>query len=365
MNEMMDENSDESLRERHLDWTAKQGRILTANGRANEYFCQERGFPFEEDELPHYYLMRGDCDTSFPHLISQPPICGAWSRAYFVGGWEYSSDQEETVYNVQTNTLFIDLRVPTTRKRLLPSTATSLSDYTVEHLKYYARQHVFCGFSVVSTEKQIERLVCVRHHCLDWNFVGTPRSRPNKWWIEMNDDSNKWKEWAFATDDHGQHYYCEQWERLPGGESSEPVLALRKQRLDDNNDDEDGMLLVVGTHFNYIKGHAVLASGCCHKYPNATSLVTLVDAALEAGDLATALEWLGRIEAGHGHVDNWIVDCAIQPWKENTRLFQKEELVVTGGNDFDETCHVLWKGERWNVFETTFQNVQQLKDLFQ
>jgi hypothetical protein len=159
--EMADENSNESLRECHLDWTAKQGRILTATGRANEFFCRERGFPFEDDELPHYYMMQGD--TSFTHLISQPLICGAWSRAYFVGGWEHSSDQEETVYNVQTNSLFIDLRIPTTtlnRLRLPSSTATSLADFTVEQLKVYARQHVFCDFSVVSTER--ERPVCVR-----------------------------------------------------------------------------------------------------------------------------------------------------------------------------------------------------------
>jgi hypothetical protein len=104
-----------------------------------------------------------------------------------------------------------------------------------------------------------------------------------------------------------------------------------------------------------------VASGS-NKYPNATSLVTLVDDALEAGDLATALEWLGRIKAGHGRTDNWI-NCAIQPWKEETRLFHKDELVVNG--DDLKTCHVMWKGEWWNVFETTFQNVRQLKDLFQ
>ena len=63
-NESMEEGgsgvcSDEQLlRDCHLDWTAKQGRILTANGRANEYYCQERGFPYQEEELPHYYLMQ-------------------------------------------------------------------------------------------------------------------------------------------------------------------------------------------------------------------------------------------------------------------------------------------------------------------
>lgn len=353
MNESTDEGSDESLRERHLDWTAKQGRILTADGRANEYYCQERGFPYKEEELPHHYLILGD--TSFQDLRPCSFICGAWSRAYFVGGWEYSSAQEETVYNVQTNSLFVDLRIPVTRKRLLPSTATSLADYTAEQLRIYARQHVFAGFSVVSTEQ--ERLVCVRHHCLDWNFVGIPRPRPNKWWIEkMNSYAEKWKEWAYATDNHGQNYYCEQWERLQGGES-EPVLALRREH--DSN--QDGIILVVGNHFNYIQGR-VVGNGS-HKYPNATSLVTLVDAALDAGDFATSLDWLGRIEAGHGCTHGWFIDCAIQPWKEGTRLFEKDGLVVEG--DDLRTCHVLWKGVRWNVFESTLGDVKQLKDLLQ
>jgi hypothetical protein len=337
------EDEDETLHQRHLDWTAKQGRILTANGRATELYSAERGFAFDERDLPHYHLLQND--TSFSFFIPQKEssiICGAWSRSYFVGGWEHSCWHEETVYNVQTNSLFVDLRIPTSRSHVLPLTATSLQEYSNQELSYYARQHVFAGLSVVSTEE--ERPVCVRHHVLDWNFVGTPRPRPNKWWIEsmLNSSSenksgmveSKWKEWAYATDEYGQHYYCEQWERLKGG--SGISLALRKERLD--NDDEDGIIVVVGNHFNYIQGRA-LATTTKPQYENQASLVTLVDAALDANDRDTALEWLGRIRGGHGRITcngEWVIDCAIQPWKEGTVLFDRNEVVLVEGSDMSD-----------------------------
>jgi len=352
--------ADDSTEQSHLDWTSKQGRILTAYGRANEFYCEEKGFAFVEEDLPHYRLMHGDTTFDDNVTLSTPPspISGAWSRTYFVGGWEHSCSKEETVYNVQTNSLFIDLRIPTSRKLLLPSTATCLNDYTNDQLRLFARQHVFGGLSVVTTEK--ERPVCVRHHCLDWNFVGTARPRPNKWWIEaMPNSSDVWKEWAYATDDYGQHYYCEQWERLVGGDS-DVSLALRKERQQES--DEDGILVVVGNHFNYIRGRALATIK--PEYEDAVSLVALVDAALEVGDRDTAKEWLGRIDAGHGRItDKWTIDCAIQPWKEGTMLLGESEVVVEGSDMSD--CRVIWNGERWNVFDSTIQNVEQVKGLFE
>ena len=86
-----------------LDWTAKQGRILTAEGKATEYYCAERGFPFTSRELPHYHLERGDSHQVFRHWAEEAaaaasshadqqeeqnsPIVGAWSRPLFTGKW--------------------------------------------------------------------------------------------------------------------------------------------------------------------------------------------------------------------------------------------------------------------------------------
>ena len=238
-----------SLVQRHLDWSHKQGRILTANGRANEYYAKE---DFTEKELPHYFLRSGETHTVFRQFTQEQkdsPICGAWSRPLFCGTWEHSTLAEETVYNVQTRSLFVDLRIPTTRSWVLPSGATSLSSLSNEELRYYARQHVFAGFSRVTTEPDDDRPVCVRHHCIDWNYVGVPRSRPNKWWIETPNEGTApppmWKEWAYAVDENKQHYYMERWQRLENGGGNPGCLRIALRKCPSEGD-PDGVLVVVG-----------------------------------------------------------------------------------------------------------------------
>ena len=280
-----------------LDWTKKQGRILTGGGRAEEYYTAERGFPFGAIELPHHYLLdevfcngkNADEDaetwqqqqqqqyyTDYLSTVERRGqatshqqssiLTGAWKRTLFYGGWEHSTDHDEHTFNLQTNTLFVDLRIPCARRRALLLTSSSsgvvssLDDLTPEQLRIYARQHVFAGYTrhcssnsnhsddnndsnnhpqdddpnksrINKSSRYLFRDgCCTRHHCIDWNFVGVGRTRPNKWWIETaKNDKDVWKEWAYATDEHGQHYYCEQWERWEGGGSS-PVVALRKKK---------------------------------------------------------------------------------------------------------------------------------------
>jgi hypothetical protein len=78
---------------------------------------------------------------------------------------------------------------------------------------------------------------------MDWNFIAIPRSRPNKWWVEIpinpekdhgvcnNEVQQQWKEWAYATDQYSQHYYCEHWQRWDSIVTTcePPVLCLRKE----------------------------------------------------------------------------------------------------------------------------------------
>ena len=122
----------DETKQRHLGWTAKQGYILTGGGRAEEYYTKERGFPFSEEELPHYHLLKGDTRDKFREFKdSKPPcklVCGAWNRPLFVGGWKHSSDQEERTYNIQTHNLFIDLRVPKTREVVLKDAMDRVRD---------------------------------------------------------------------------------------------------------------------------------------------------------------------------------------------------------------------------------------------
>ena len=48
-----------------LDWSAKQGRILTAEGKALQYYSQENGYPYRDVELPHHYVERGISHSIF------------------------------------------------------------------------------------------------------------------------------------------------------------------------------------------------------------------------------------------------------------------------------------------------------------
>lgn len=379
---MSEPNDEEGVQALHLGWTKKQGYILSGGGKAEEYYTAERGFPFVKTDLPHYHLLKGDTHAAFDEWTSSKPPCavvaGAWNRPLFAGGWKHSSDTEERVYNVQTHNLFVDLRVPKARELYLSPRvkhATSLNDLGPLELRLYARQHVFSGFTVVDEEGG--RPVATRHHCIDWNFVGTSRPRPNKWWIEVNDDGSAWKEYAYARDDYGQHYYVERWERLGGGAVAVPRLALRiapsrKRKAGGGaatppnamqgpgHDGRDGIFVLVGDHFNYILGRRF--SGEEKDYSGvATSLVDLVDAAVAGGDLTTARSYLS-IEAGHGQVSKgWQLDCAIPSWNEGRDIrSSNDEKFNVEGSDF-ESCTIRWRGETWDLYDSSFACIEDLK----
>jgi hypothetical protein len=300
---------------RHLEWSAKQSRILTDSGNALRYYSQENGFPFVPSELPHHHMESGDSDVVFKQWAkmlkeqkSSSPIIGAWDRPLFAGRWEHTTSEDEIVYNIQTGTLFVDLRIPRTKpvkkwEKLLEHVSRDphqqhvydLHRYLQEEafhsmsghdLRMFARQHVFGGFSLLSTTKsEIKKednptencrslLCCTRHHCIDWNYIpGKPRPRPNKWYIDIllsNTDEefaansnpffcekslsscNLWKEFSYSTDENGQCYYYETWKRRTGdGRGVGLRLAMRKRRNHELNyvgggDNEDGIVVVVG-----------------------------------------------------------------------------------------------------------------------
>lgn len=285
----------------HLDWSAKQGRILTDSGNALRYYSRENGFPFVPSELPHYYLERGDSDIVFKQWARMmkdrqytSPIIGAWDRPIFAGRWEHTTNEDEIVYNIQTATLFVDLRIPRSKpvknwdklfKHLQQQYVHDLHSSRQEEafqlmsghdLRMFARQHVFGGFSLLSimesernkdyptTEHNRSLLCCIRHHCIDWNYIpGKPRPRPNKWYIDLllpkDDDKesaskscNVWKELSYSTDENGQCHYYEIWKRRIGDGRGEGMrLAMRRKRnreLDvvGSDDNIDGIFVVAG-----------------------------------------------------------------------------------------------------------------------
>lgn len=390
-----------STKQRHLEWSEKQRRILTANDRAEVYYVASRGFPFTETELPHHYLLQGNAEAVFSEwkkksdneqektttTTTDDVIVGAWRRPLFYGGWEHTTDQDETVYNLQSNTLFIDLRIPTTKANFFSGGSSNdiqcLEDMNKEQLALYARQHVFAGYSRIVTRQEEGNEngkyydhCCTRHYLIDWNFVGVGRTRPNKWWIEKMPSSggataktNVWKEWGYATDDAGQHSYCERWERwedekYAGSSGKVPVVALIR-RVAGEIIHRDGLVIIVGDHFNYcFAGSELLVVDVesSSKYDANPTLVSRVDAALGHDDLITARSLLHRITGGHGRISSgWKIDHAIEFWREGTALLEKGDVRVDGEDLAN--CKITWGKEKWEVFESNLETVQELTDL--
>ena len=398
----MNAESESSIKKQHLDWTAKQGRIVTCNGKANSFYTAEEGYPFLPTELPHYHLLNHDNSNNATHEIFDQwrkqdrskamrlstSICGAWKRTLFVGGTEHSTDRDEIVWNLQSSTLFVDLRIPASKSIVLSRLfdddvdksreISSLQQLTNEELALFARQHVFAGYTKCKERRDTEStavdrdrpypLLCTRHHCIDWNFIGIPRPRPNKWYVEPSCSSpyfKHFKEWSYATDYYRQSYYFETWERALTSNATN-VVALRKASCDEH--EQDGVIVAIGDHFNYIHGRRCeLSRGPPDAYSSATNLVELVDMALKNNDRETAIDCLS-IDAGHGRISTdsktgkvkWTIDCAIQPWKQGICLFE-DDITVTGGPSLDlDNCYILWTNEKWKVFECPFQNVNEL-----
>jgi len=404
-----------------MGWSAKQGRILTAKGKAPDYYTADRGFDFDETELPHYHLMiqREDSSKSNKNTVDKEkdtraifrawrqrqgtqwdaaPLVGAWKRTLFYGGWEHSTAHDEQVFNLQTPSLFIDLRLPTTRlTRTDRPHVADIADLEAADLRRLARQHVFGGYTVIdkpttntTSTKQPYDLVCTRHHIIDWNFVGRPRNRPNKWHVQLHPDGQgMWKEWAFATDYHGQHYYCEQWENLLPSSSNNscniPMVALRKADATSSSSSSgtstsDGLLIVVGPHFNYLlDNRSPRVADLELQDTAAASLVETVDQCLDEDNVKAAQAWLS-LRGGHGRITTaagWKVDAATEFWTEGQPLFkQREEIqvVVEASSSLDDTnksnqswkdqAHVRWKGDRWEIFECNLPSAQELQELF-
>ena len=130
----------------------KTGNILTGGGRL-EALYKAPDFPWTEEQLPHYHKLRGDTHEVFAQWKKEGKtsnlVAGAWSRPLFVGGWQHTGDHTETVFNVQTPSLFIDLRIP-----YLPgidlASKSSLDKLSDDELKLLARRHCFSGYSLLN-----------------------------------------------------------------------------------------------------------------------------------------------------------------------------------------------------------------------
>ncbi len=191
----------------------------------------------------------------------------------FAGGWTESTGNDTSAYNLQTPSMFIDMRFPTERPDTLLKIHRSLQTCSNFELRVLARQHCFGGYSLPESnpETDNEKLVFTRHHIIDWNFhPHFPRSRPNRWFVEVQEPSrDSFKEHSTVLDENNIPVYFERWQRrLPAHNQTTKYLAMRrktecpllkqarqqKQSSSSSSggvseEDRDAVLVVVGNHF--------------------------------------------------------------------------------------------------------------------
>ena len=286
-------------------------------------------------------------------------MVGAWSRDLFAGGGLETTSKDETCANLITPGLFIDIRIPTTRDKALRKAgrtswddvsglldgkeARPLAALSNLEVRLLARQHAFGGYArfeppSASSSSSSSAIVgaCARHHAIDWNFMGEPRPRPNKWHVEplppkggqadlmiaaaMRQGGyseplvDEWLELSYANDESGKPYYHEKWSRLGSGSGEMSYTALRAQQ----SSERDAFVIIVNDHFAYVRGRPIDTaelSSFIEKSKCGRRLFDVVDEALARGDRDLA-ERCVLLEAGYGRVSNgWLVDASLQPWR--------------------------------------------------
>jgi len=271
-------------------------------------------------------------------------IVGVWSRPIFCGGWKESGSMDTLAFNIQSPSLFIDMRFPVSRDSFLNTcgvTSTStrlipqcLQECSDEELIILSRQHCFSGYSypeifgrakelelglglnnrsTTSTSGSRSRSVSMdlldeenyykygpvytRHHIIDWNFHPSfPRPRPNQWWVELSEDKQSFKEHCVARNpDTNLPVYFERWQRYPGNNINSKYLVLRKilpcplhqHATDSNSDERDSVLIIVGNWFGYVRNRR---SDPFPSFPGAAGPggPALVDYAIQQSKLTSA-----------------------------------------------------------------------------
>lgn len=339
-----------------LGWGSKQGAILTGNGKLNKVMLPGRDYG--EEDLPHYHKSRNSCWSTCDRWLTAGHrtdlVAGAWSRPLFCGGWGESGAWDTAVFNIQTPSIFVDLRFPHARPEL--SSRGGFATLSMDELRALSRQHCFAGFTLVRGSPPVAH----RHHAIDWNYHPSfPRARPNAWRIEAHPDRSSFKEWSVALDEHGQAVYMERWQRLPCSDG--PFLALRRLAPSKS----DAILCVAGEHF----GFALDRPHPLPEYPEAKGggCGNLADAAWKAGDRGR-LEHLLQLQGSYGLVRGgsrgWRILKSTWPWLEGSSLLDgKDAAVEVHCRENDVPVQVLWRGETWEVLECSFDRVNLISVL--
>ena len=226
----------------------------------------------------------------------------AWKRLYVLDN-EGKPDSSVNVRNIQTPTLFGDVRIP--RDRPDYPKAKSLADLTDAELKTLYNQE---GFSGVTT---VEGYIVTWHHEIDY--------QPPDGTIDIGRVDFTGGRSMFETG--VQASYTEHWWNLASGDGYYfGARVLRRQPGGTNRIWE--IFSVNGDHFIYARNRAV-------DLPMASSLTALIES--EKPSREQLLVWLD-LEVSHGFVQGgsipWEIQFSTLPYLTGQRLSFVDQIVV-------------------------------------
>jgi hypothetical protein len=362
-----------------LSWSSKQGSILNGAGKLERR--SKEGIDYKTQDLPHFHLRNGSTRKQFAEWLSSNQrafdIVGCWSRPIFAGGWMESSSNDTEAFNLQTPSIFIDMRIPIHRPTHQLKLRKSLKCCSNDDLKLLARQHVFSGYSQPVFDSNNGPLHFIRHHIIDWNYhPNFPRSRPNRWWVSHDAEQQKeihgetsvattFKEFSFINDEYGIPVYFERWQRRSNDSKGKKYIAMRRQtgcpvkaKKLGLSIKPDATLVVVGNHFalavdrppvNHLPGESG-GGGPAH-----------VDYALNVNNRNEAMNYLS-LQGSYGNIfcsnsnsnlPSWCIMKSTHPWREGESIFQvNEELDLHW--DRQKLSKIIWQGDEWDVLECSF-----------
>jgi hypothetical protein len=369
-----------------MGWSAKQGNILTGGGILASRMIE--GTHYSQEDLAHYHLLRNTSWEYFREWSTRnrrsSDLIGAWSRPIFAGGWDESGDIDTSAFNLQTPSIFIDMRFPNARPKSFVK-KRGFADFTMLELRMLARQHCFAGYTLPDENNPS---IFTRHHIIDWNFHPSfPRARPNKWKVQIKSDKSSFKEFSVATDEDNIPVYFERWSRIPNDSEGFKYFAARRlssryssllSGTDQSNRMRDAVLVIVGNHF-------ALAQDRAKPFPlfrgsSGPGGPALVDYAAELQDRASIEEYL-QLQGSYGTISNldnnkkWIIQKSTYPWLEGSVLLRPGDVsftLVNGSVRRDrgssyvppfEYMKMFWGNEEWLIFECSF-SFYELQSLF-
>lgn len=357
-------------------WSQKQGFILTGGGVLND--CSTEGRDFDASDLPHFHLTNRSTRRVFQEWLTTNrrsfSIVGCWSRPLFSGGFDEDTMAETEAFNLQTPSMFIDMRFPRARPTYALRERGSVQSCSDEELRWLARQHCFSGYSLPS--QALEYLYFTRHHIIDWNYHPTfPRPRPNKWWVQLDNEGDwgvrsdmpcqSFKEFSFARDKYDVPVYFERWARINGDGNGAKYLAARRKvecpfeaAKQGRKPKRDAVFIIMGNHFAVAIDRPVplpLFEGS--QGPGGPALV---DYALDHGLRQDAERYLD-LEGSYGKVDEWEIQKSTHPWREGQRFISPDQEITlhlrskeSSHNEASLVESLYFHGFEWTVLECSY-----------